>query len=82
MENHKLIKSFLVTSSIGSAKKGEVLIIKKHQGLIGGKEYDLFYESEQTGLIFTKQILLAQYSNKIKPKEYFKNLKEKFEHIL
>jgi len=82
MDNHKLIKSFIVTSNISNAKKGETLVLKKHQGLIGGKEYDLFYESEQTGSTFTKQTLLAQHSNKIKPKEYFKNLKEKFEHIL
>jgi hypothetical protein len=82
MENHKLIKSFLVTSKIDNAKKGEILILKKHQGLIGGKEYELSFESDQTGSTFTKQTLLMKYGNKIKPKEYFKNLKEKFEHIL
>ena len=73
MENHKLIKSFLVTSSIKSAKKGEVLILKKHQGLIGGKDYDLFYESEQTGATFSKKTLIMEYSSKIKAKDYFKN---------
>jgi hypothetical protein len=81
MENHKLIKSFLVTSSIGSAKKGEVLIMKKHQGLIGGKDYDLFYESEQSGTTFSKKTLITEYNSKVKAKDYFKNLNEKFEHI-
>jgi hypothetical protein len=81
MDKHKLVKSYTVTSRIQNSKKGEVLILKKHQGLIGISDQDLLYESEQTGSTFTKKTLMYDHNTKVKIKECFANLSEKFEYI-
>ena len=81
MEKHKLIKSFLVTSRIPNLKIGDVLIIKKHQAMIGLSDQELLYESVQTGSTFKKKTLLYDYNTKVKIKESFANISEKFEYI-
>lgn len=81
MEKHKLVKSYTVTSRIPNSKIGDVLILKKHQAMIGVSDQELLYESEKTGSTFTKKTLIHEYNNKVKIKEFFKNLNEKFEHI-
>ena len=82
MDKYKLVKSYTVTSIIQNSKKGDVLVLKKSQALIGISDQDLLYESEQTGSTFTKKTLIYDHNTKIKIKECFANLSEKFEHIL
>ena len=81
MDKYKLVKSFLVTSSIPNSKRGDILILKKHQALVGLSDQDLLYESEKTGSTFSKKTLLFEYNTKFKIKDFFTNIHEKFEHI-
>ena len=81
MVDKKLIKSFVLLEDINPSKKGDVITLRRYQAMIPISDMELFFENGINGHTFSKQWLVDNMWNKVKPHEFFSNLKEKFEHI-
>jgi hypothetical protein len=80
MKNENLIKSFTLLESIDNFSKGDVLVLKKFQGLIGLSIDELCFENPSNGKILKYKWIIDNI-DKIKIKEYFLNKDEKFDYI-
>jgi len=80
MKNEKLIKSFTLLDKVEELQKGDVLVLKKFQGLIGLTAEELDFENSNSGKTLKLKWVLNNFS-KVKVKEYFKTKEEKFDYI-
>lgn len=80
MPEKKLIKSFTLLDGVEELQKGDVLVLKKFQGLIGITAEELDFENLKNGKTLKLKWVLNNFS-KIKVKEYFRNKEEKFDYI-
>jgi len=81
MENTKLIKSFIVKKQNSIFKLGDIITLRKYQGLIPLKHEELYFESKLNGKNFTLNDLLSCLKKNLDVHEKFKCLDEKFDYV-
>jgi hypothetical protein len=81
MSNPKLIKSFIVTKKYENLKEGDIITMRRFQAQIPLIQDELYFESGSNSFSFS--FLNNNLSQKhVKVHEYFKNMEEKFDHLL
>ena len=81
MIDNKLIKSFALLEDIGPSKKGDIVTLRRYQAMIPLTDNELYFENGCNGHTFSKGWLVNNLWSKVKPHEFFKDLKEKFEYL-
>ena len=79
--DEKLIKSFILLEDIPPSQKGDVISLRKYQGMVPVTDDDLYFDEEKNNHTFTKKFLLKNLGEKTEINEVFFDLKEKFNYL-